>query len=293
MNSLTKLGLNLLQQTKLDKFAIKALNNKFFNPIMFRYCWQQRNYGSFLKQYEQWREKLEKNSVFLKDKKILEIGSGGSIGLGYFFLKHDFKLWVSSDFYQDLNKEKKLIANEKKLIADICENYDQNIFKQAEYKDKKIIFGPRFNFFNFQAETLMEKFVGDFDLVLSSAVLEHLPRKIIDQAVGNFNKYLKVGGLMIHDIDLRDHINVASPHDFYKYSEQEWSKLVQNTIFYTNRLRLSDYLNIFAKRNFKIKYLEKEIIPLAAADKINNFFCAYKKDDLETVRVFIILEKVS
>ncbi|MFA6551798.1 MAG: class I SAM-dependent methyltransferase [Patescibacteria group bacterium] len=293
MNNLTKLGLNLLQQARLDRLAIKALNNKFFNPLMFKYCWQERNYESFLTQYRQWREKLEKNGVSLKAKKILEIGSGGSIGLGYFFLKHDFKLWASSDLYQDLNKEKKLIASEKKLIKNVYKNYDRDIFKQAEFKDKKISFGPRFDFFKLQAETLREKFIGDFDIILSAAVLEHLPREIVTQAVGNFNRYLPVGGLMIHDIDLRDHINVASPYNFYKYDEAEWNKLTQGSIFYTNRLRLSDYLNIFTKHNFKIKYLEKQAKPLPANIKINNFFRSYQKDDLETINAFIILEKTA
>lgn len=292
MKHLTQLGLNLLQKAKLDYFTIKALNNRICNPLLLKYGWQKRDYLSYYEQYRVWREKLEKGGVDFKDKKILDAGSGGSIGLGYFFLTDDFKFWLSADWHHDLKTDKKLIKREVSLIREVFKNYNQNIFKEVKAEKSGIVFGRKFDFRRLEITAPAQDLIANFDIIITSAVLEHLSQSLVEKAIMNLKNYLKTGGMMIHEIDLRDHINPASPFVFYKYSPEQWESLTGDTIFYTNRLRAVDYLKMFAKLNFKVRFLEADSQPLPERIKIDDFFRRYKKEELESVRLFIIIEKL-
>lgn len=292
MNIITKLGLNLLQRAKLDKLTIKALNNKFFNSAMLKYCWQKRDYASFFEQYRDWKKKLDENGISFKNKKILEIGAGSSVGLGYFFLADDFNFWLSTDLYNDLGNDKNLVKKEKRLLEEIRKNYNGNIFNEVWMEGDKIVFGKRFGFERLQVSDLKEELIEKFDIIISSAMLEHVERDFVKKALTNSKKYLKTGGLMIHEIDLKDHINAANPFNFYKYGQKEWDDLAGRTIFYSNRLRWADYLKIFNELNFKVEFLETQRKALPANLKISKEFFGYKKEELEIVQAFVILRKL-
>lgn len=291
MNYLTKFGLNLLQKAKLDYFIIRALNNGVCNPLLLKYCWQTRNYFSFYEQHEEWKKKLGKSNITFKDKRILEVGAGGSIGLGYFFLPENFKFWLATDAFQNLPADRRLIKREIRLIHEIIANHNPDVIDEAEIKENRIIFGRRFDFKKLEADKLDKNLINKFDIVLSSAVMEHIPRELVKKSLANLSGYLKSGGIMINEIDLRDHINVANSFNFYKYSETSWNKLTGGTIFYTNRLRINDYSNILENLKLRILILETQTAPLSGNLKINEYFNQYTKEELEITRAFIISKK--
>lgn len=291
MNYFTQVGLDLLQKAKLDNITIKAFNNRVCNSLLLKCCWQKRGYVSYYKQYQEWKEKLEKNSITFKDKKVLEIGAGSSIGIGYFFLADNFKFWLGTDLNHNLKTDRRLIKREFRFIKEIFKNFNSNIFDEVKIKKDSISFGQRFDFKQLQIADLVENSIERFNIIISSAVLEHITAGLVEKTIVDLKNCLKTGGLMIHEIDLRDHINVANPFNFYRYSEASWEKLTGKTIFYCNRLRLADYLKIFNKLNFKIKFLEVQTKLLPEKIKINEVFKKYSKEELEVIRVFIILEK--
>jgi len=292
MNIITKFGLNLLQRARLDRLTIKTLNNKFFNSVMLKYCWQKRDYASFFEQYRDWKKKLDGNNISFKDKRILEIGAGSSVGLGYFFLADDFNFWLSTDLYNDLKTNINLIKKEGRLLEEIRKNYNKNIFNEARVEENKMVFGKRFGFERLQVADLKEELIEKFDIIISSAMLEHVERDSVKKALANLKSYLKNSGLMIHEIDLKDHINAANPFSFYKYSQKEWNSFASQTIFYSNRLRWADYLKIFNELNFGVEFLETRTKALPSNLKIDEAFSGYKKEELEIVQVFVILRKL-
>ena len=293
MNRITKTGLNITQKLKLDQTAISLLNRRRINQFMLKHCWQRKGYKHFYKKYLIWHKIFEKNQINLAGKKILEVGSGASLGLGYFFFNQNYGSWLASDFYQDLLGNKKAIKREIKLIKEVAAEYDKNILSQVEIKGNNIIFGEKLNYLRLNLVDLKPELDKSFDIILSSEVLEHLFEESVELAIKNLAFYLRPGALMIHEIDFRDHINVANPHGFLKYDKASWDKLTRGTIFYTNRLRLRDYLEIFSKNNLKIKFLQTSKSPISDRIKKDKYFKKYDKNELEIIRSFLILQKLS
>ena len=293
MNRATKIGLNLIQKLKLDRVMLVLLNKKRINEFMLKHCWQHKKYKHFYKKYLAFREIVVKNKIDLSGKKILEVGSGASIGLGYFFINQGLKLWTASDFFQDLLADKRATKREKKLIKNIANKYDRDILSRLEFRGGSLGLGQKLNFSKLNIIELNKEFVAGFDIILSFDVLEHIEIEQIETAIKNLSAYLRPGGLMIHDIDFRDHLNPANPHGFFQYDPAAWDKLTKGTIFYTNRLRLKDYLNLFSRHGLKVKLIEIKEEPLNRQIKINKYFNKFVRQELEIIRALIISEKIN
>lgn len=73
------------------------------------------------------------------------------------------------------------------------------------------------------------------DLIVSEAVLEHLPRGDLGAFFEEFRRLLSPDGLALHGIDLDDHLDGGLNH--LRFSANAWEKpLIRNSGFYTNRL---------------------------------------------------------
>jgi len=89
------------------------------------------------------------------------------------------------------------------------------------------------------------------DIVISRAVLEHVPPAAIRHAVGEFGRILRPGGAMCHVIDNSDHWEhkdkTLSRVNFLRYEDGFYWKLACfNVQSFQNRLRHSDYIQLFA-----------------------------------------------
>lgn len=89
------------------------------------------------------------------------------------------------------------------------------------------------------------------DGVFSQTVLEHIPPQTIEAIIGKLNGALPSGAVMSHGIDNTDH---RSHHDkrlgrfdFLRYSDTVWRMFCINPQDYTNRLRHSDYVDMFSR----------------------------------------------
>lgn len=275
----TRQALNLISKLKLEKIMIRLSANKYFKNNF----WDLGGYDHYESIYQGYKKLLKKGNIKLKNKRILEVGSGNSIGTGYFFINEDYLEWWASDFNRNPFKNESSLKKEIKFI---------NMVKDRKNIKLEIIklLDKRLRFISLDLSEFKPELKSKFDLILSNAVLEHIPKNLIKKSIKNMCLYLKKGGIMIHEIDLRDHINVLNPFNFYKYADGEWEKLTKNSIFYTNRLRATDYIKLFNINNLKILYKKENIRELP--NKIHpNLIKNYKNKELSVSSIFLIIKK--
>jgi len=94
---------------------------------------------------------------------------------------------------------------------------------------------------------------NQYDFVYSMAVFEHLEKPL--DTVEKMYLSLKKGGFSYHNIDLRPHeAGKESPLPILTVSEEQWQaeKKNQNNWIYLNRLRSSDWIEIFRNAGFEV-----------------------------------------
>ncbi len=89
--------------------------------------------------------------------------------------------------------------------------------------------------------------------------------------------------------------NSITSINFLRYSENEWDKIAGNQLANCNRLRASDYLNVFRKAGFDICRYETKEDEEAKQNLMDGFevdliFDNYKLDDLPTTQLKVALK---
>lgn len=94
-----------------------------------------------------------------------------------------------------------------------------------------------------------------FDLILSNATLEHISRPILVDIFKEFQRIIKMDGVMSHLIDMRDHYAYFDRHiselNYLRFEEQTW-RWFNTALHYQNRLRCSDYHQVHQETGFTI-----------------------------------------
>ncbi len=87
------------------------------------------------------------------------------------------------------------------------------------------------------------------DFIWSQAVLEHLPAGEVPHFWREFSRILRPGGCCSHEVDLRDHFNMALNHLRFSPAFYE-SSTVRQAGFYVNRMSLTEHLNFIGEAGF-------------------------------------------
>jgi hypothetical protein len=92
---------------------------------------------------------------------------------------------------------------------------------------------------------------GEFDMVLSNAVLEHVYD--LDAVARELFRVTTPGGLQRHQIDFRDHADFTRPLEFLLRDDAEHAAGYMETYWHTgNRVRPSEARDIFRRAGFEI-----------------------------------------
>jgi len=284
MNIIIKYFLKIIQKLNLDKVVYFVARTRFSN-FFLSYFWDaKQNFNYFETIYNSYKKLINKKKLSLKNKKVLELGCGSSIGPGYFFIKDGIKNWVGIEKFNEFDKKFNI-----ELIKMVIKKYPSKNY--SSFFDSNFKINPK-NMKFVQSDFIDFNTKEKFDCIFSNAVLEHVDKNVIEQTIQKINSLLVTGGYAIHAIDLRDHFNFDNPFNFYKYPEKEWNKLTKGTIMYTNRLRAKDFIELFKKNGFKLVYIKENI----QQDKINNlkisdFFSKYSQKELSVEDIQVIYKK--
>jgi len=230
----SKLGYHLYYKIQAKSF--KSIN-KFVEP----------NKAS----YEKINSILIEKDIHLKDKTILEIGSGWVPMLAY-FLK--VKGEINKVYTYDINKHYQQ-QNLDKCFDYIISKYDTKINRVEKGEFTLPDFIEYHPFTNIIDADLSK----DIDIVLSRFVLEHVTPADLSAIHKKLYESLPDNVLILHLISPSDHRahsdGSLSLYDFLKYSKKEWDN-IQTKFDYHNRLRLPNYLDIFEDAGFEILFVE-------------------------------------
>jgi len=134
---------------------------------------------------------------------------------------------------------------------------------------------------------------GTVDVHYSLTTFEHIPRQVILNILKEARRVLKPTGLALHFIDLSDHFQHQDASiaqvNFLRYSEPVWKLIAGNEFAYSNRLRKSDYEELFQNAGFDVVRRECIVDSASLAVVQNGFpvdpaFSSYGFEDLCTTR---------
>lgn len=131
------------------------------------------------------------------------------------------------------------------------------------------------------------------DIAMSIETLEHIAREDIALIFRELRRILRPTGIAVMKIDYGDHYagfdRSITPFNFLRYSDDDWAPF-QSRFQYVNRLRHSEYLDLFSSAGFDIVADEPERRPIDADIKANLAQCfrRFADDDLFTIGAVIV-----
>ncbi|WP_300438527.1 hypothetical protein [Christiangramia sp.] len=195
------------------------------------------------------------NGIEIKDRVVIEIGSGWLPLMPYFF-RYIGRAKKVETFDLNRHYQKK---NIEKLNDAFSKEYEVEISKD---KDKESAYSLPEDIKYYPNTNILDQKLTNCDLVFSRFVLEHMKPETIKSMHLKIKNESRPGAHIVHLISPGDHRAYVdknlSLQDFLKYSEHEWKK--KHTRFdYHNRLRLPQYLKIFNKLNLEIVHVSYEV----------------------------------
>lgn len=135
------------------------------------------------------------------------------------------------------------------------------------------------------------------DLVVSTSALEHIPPEPLTRLMTELRRITATGGVMSHVIDMADHYAQRDPainrFNFLRYSDRHW-KLYNNPLHYQNRLRISDYRDLFVDTGWEIVAEDDYSRPARElrAIPVHSDFDRYSEEDLLVTSATVVCRRL-
>jgi SAM-dependent methyltransferase len=135
------------------------------------------------------------------------------------------------------------------------------------------------------------------DCAVSVETLEHIPAADIAAILKELHRILRPDGLAVMQIDYGDHYKGFDPSissfSFLTYSDQDWQPF-QSRFQYVNRLRHSEYLDLFRNAGFEIVMAQPDRRPVEPVIKARLAlrFQKFTEEDLFTLGALIVARPV-
>jgi hypothetical protein len=178
---------------------------------------------------------------------LLELGPGNSLGTALFAAAQDVgRVWLS-----DVGDFAESDMAFYRGLAGMIEAEHPGFSARADFAGRAAMLESlNATYLTGGTASLSEIPSGSLDLILSTAVLEHVARPEFATLAHEMMRMLHPGGTAYHEVDLMDHLGGAQNN--LRFSEAAWeSPLMVNSGFYTNRLRCSEILQIMRAAGFE------------------------------------------
>ena len=132
---------------------------------------------------------------------------------------------------------------------------------------------------------------GSVDLVVSTVVLEYVPRGPLVALLAETNRIGAPGAVHSHEVDLTDQYHYfdpsITPFHFLRFSDAAW-RWISNPLIPLTRLRASDYRRAFEQAGLELaeETLDRGDPAALAATPLSDRFRSYDADDLLVTRAW-------
>ena len=291
--------------------VISLLPEKAGNRIYYKI---QKKYGqlnkisinSYINHILKMEIALQKTENTLRNKRVLEIGTGKNIVMPLLIFALGAKSVTTIDINPYLTDS--LIQKSIKKIKDSLKHIVQEL---RSVRDKKLV-RQRLHRVCDAENPLLEASVeyrapcdasdmnypnSTFDVHMSNQVIEHIKPETIRLILREGRRLLSEEGIMVHDIGMHDHFTTLddsiSTVNFLKYDEWMWSVIAGNRFMYHNRLRASQMKDLFQQEGLNIILSESQVDPNAVEELNNSFplsnrFRQMENEDLATTHLRIV-----
>ena len=184
-------------------------------------------------------------AAFLKGKRVLEYGPGDILGVGLLMYAHGAELVHCYDRFPLHQASAKNLEVYELLLASLdppaCERASAAFCTPGDPASGFVQTAIGY----FVAPDGLSRALGQYDFVLSRAVLEHV--RNLPGTIGDIAGALKPGGVSVHEVDLRSHgLDRYQPFDFLTWPEPLYSLMFSHKGF-PNRWRLNTYRELFQR----------------------------------------------
>ncbi len=139
---------------------------------------------------------------------------------------------------------------------------------------------------------------GSIDCAVSVETLEHIPKSAIAAILKELRRIMRPDGLILMQIDYGDHFKGFDPSissfNFLTYSEEDWLPF-QSRFQYVNRLRHSEYLELFGEAGFELLSEQPDRQPPERyiLERLAPCFRGFSEEDLFTLEHDVFIRKHS
>jgi predicted SAM-dependent methyltransferase len=139
---------------------------------------------------------------------------------------------------------------------------------------------------------------GSIDLISTTSVWEHIPRAQIPRLLRECARLCHAGSIMSHAIDYTDHYAHSDPsitrYNFLQFTPEQWERYNPD-IHYQNRLRHSDYRDMFEDAGFDVVeehvWMPEDSERQSAKIKLAEDFVMYDRNNLLSWSGHFVLRK--
>ena len=155
-----------------------------------------------------------------------------------------------------------------------------------------------------EAGTMAGLPADSFDFVVSSDVLEHIDRDIVGSFVDQMFRLVKPGGLVLHAIDLCDHLSYFDPKApakaYCRFDGPTWDRWFNSKTQYINRIQRPQWLSLFERAGFEcvaeepvsdLEWRRRPIKDPLGITRVHRSYADLTQLDLQTTTLVVVLRK--